>query len=210
MRKLKKPSVFKQFFIAHINIYTFLIVLFAIGLSVGILQSAFLGEEAKADSYNYISTFLSAFKTKQVDINVMFQEFLYSNFKPALWLWLFGLWIIGIPLICAYIIFEGYSLGFAISIVLNSLGTTKGSIFIGVALLPKELILIPVFITLGVNSILFAKAVWQRKSRNTNIKFDVYRYIFLFILSVAVLIGVTVIEAYIGVPIIKMAISSWI
>lgn len=210
MRKLKKTSVFKQFFIAHINIYMFLLTLFVIGLIVGVVQSAFLGEQAKADSYNYISTFLSAFKTKQVDINIMFQEFLYSNFKPALWLWLFGLWIIGIPLICVYIIFEGYSLGFAISIILNSLGSTKGSIFIGVALFPKEIILIPVFITLGVNSILFAKAVWQKKSRTGNIKFDVYRYIFLFILSVAVLIGVTVIEAYIGVPIIKMAISSWI
>lgn len=210
MRKFKKNSIFKQFFVAHINIYMFLLALFVIGMIIGITQSAFLGEEAKTDSCNYISTFLTAFKTKQVDVNVMFQEFLYANFKPALWLWLFGLWIIGIPLICAYIIFEGYSLGFAISVILNSLGSAKGSIFIGVALLPKEIILIPVFITLGVNSILFAKAVWQKKSRSGNIKFDVYRYVFLFILSVAVLIGTTVIEAYIGVPIIKMAISSWI
>lgn len=210
MRKIKKTSAFKQFFIAHINIYMFLLTLFGIGLIVGVAQSTFLGEQAKTDSYNYISSFLNAFRTKQVDINIMFQEFLYSNFKPALWLWLFGLWIIGIPLICAYIVFEGYSLGFAISVILNSLGTTKGCIFIGVALLPKEIILIPVFITLGVNSILFAKAVWQRKSRNSSIKFDIYRYIFLFILSVAVLIGVTVIEAYVEVPITKMVINNWI
>ena len=62
MRKLKKTSVFKQFFIAHINIYMFLLTLFVIGLIVGVVQSAFLGEQAKAESYNYISTFLSAFK----------------------------------------------------------------------------------------------------------------------------------------------------
>lgn len=209
MKKSSKTSVFKKFFIAHINIYIFLLLLFLIGLIVGSVQSAFLGEEAKADSYNYVATLLDAFKTKQIDINILFQEFFAANFKPALWLWLFGLWIIGIPLICAYIIFEGYSLGFAISIVLNSLGNAKGSMFIGLALLPQELILIPVFITLGVNSILFAKAVWQRKSRTANIKFDVYRYVFLFVLCVAVLIGITVIETYIGVPLIKMVINAW-
>lgn len=209
MKKSSKTSVFKKFFIAHINIYIFLLLLFLVGLIVGSVQSAFLGEEAKADSYNYVATLLDAFKTKQIDINILFQEFFAANFKPALWLWLFGLWIIGIPLICAYIIFEGYSLGFAISIVLNSLGSAKGSMFIGLALLPQELILIPVFITLGVNSILFAKAVWQRKSRTANIKFDVYRYVFLFVLCVAVLIGITVIETYIGVPLIKMAINAW-
>lgn len=209
MKKSSKTSVFKKFFIAHINIYIFLLLLFLVGLIVGSVQSAFLGEEAKADSYNYVATLLDAFKTKQIDINILFQEFFAANFKPALWLWLFGLWIIGIPLICAYIIFEGYSLGFAISIVLNSLGSAKGSMFIGLALLPQELILIPVFITLGVNSILFAKAVWQRKSRTANIKFDVYRYVFLFVLCVAALIGITVIETYIGVPLIKMAINAW-
>lgn len=207
MKKSSKQSVFKKFFIAHINIYIFLLLLFFVGLIVGGVQSAFLGEEAKTDSYNYVTALLEAFKTKQIDINILFREFLYANFKPALWLWLFGLWIIGIPLICTYIVFEGYSLGFSISIVLKSLGNAKGSMFIGIALIPRELILIPVFITLGVNSILFANAIWQRKSRMSSVKFDVYRYVFLFILCVTVLVGVTVIETYVGVPLIKTVID---
>lgn len=209
MRKSSKQSVFKKFFIAHINIYIFLLLLFFIGLIVGSVQSAFLGENERADSYNYVVTLLDAFKTKQIDINILFREFLSANLKPALWLWLFGLWIIGIPLICTYIVFEGYSLGFSISIVLKSLGNAKGSMFIGIALIPQELILIPVFITLGVNSILFANAIWQRKSRTSSIKFDVYRYVFLFILCVAVLIGVTVVETYVGVPLIKKIVNNW-
>lgn len=206
--KLKKVSVFKQFFLAHINIYIFLIVLFFLGLIVGCVQSAFLGDQAKLESYNYILTFLDAFKTKEINIDILFQEFLFSNLKPAFWLWVFGLCIIGIPLICVYIVFEGYSLGFAISIILNSLGSSKGSMFLAVSLIPQELILVPVFITLGVNSILFANAVWHRKSRNISIKFDIYRYIFLFIISVAILIAISVIETYIEVPLIKMTISS--
>ena len=206
--KLKKVSVFRQFFLAHINIYVFLSILFLVGLIVGCIQSAFLGDQARTESYNYILSFLDAFKSKEINIDILFQEFLISNLKPAFWLWLFGLWIIGIPLICVYIVFEGYSLGFAISIILNSLGSSKGSIFLGVSLIPQELILVPVFMTLGVNSILFANAVWHRKSRNISIKFDIYRYIFLFIISVAILIAVAVIETYVQVPLIKMTITS--
>jgi len=132
---------------------------------------------------------------------------LITNLKPAIFLWLFGLWIIGIPLICGYIAFEGYSIGFVISIVLNSLGTGKGSLLLGLAVVPQEIFLIPILLTLGVNSILFAKAIWESKNRASNIKFDIYRYIFLFILCVAVLIAVTVIQTYIQVPLIKSILT---
>lgn len=199
----KKTNVFKSFFLAHMNLYLFLLILFIIGLITGIVHSAILGDEAKSESYTYITTFINALKTKQFDINILFNEFLVTNLKPAIFLWLFGLWIIGIPLICIYIAFEGYSIGFVISIILNSLGTGKGSLLLGLALLPQELFVIPVLLTMGVNSILFAKAIWKTKSSASSIKFDIYRYIFLFILCIAVLIAVTVIQTYIQVPVIK-------
>jgi len=205
--KYKKTNVFKSFFSAHMNLYLFLLALFITGLITGVVHSAILGEEAKNESYTYITAFINALKTKQFDINILFNEFLVTNLKPGIFLWLFGLWIIGIPLICGYIAFEGYSVGFVISVVLNSLGTGKGSMFLGLALLPQELVIIPVILTLGVNSILFAKAIWRTKNRASSIKFDIYRYIFLFILCIAVLIGVTVIQTYIQVPIIKSALT---
>jgi len=205
--KHKKTNVFKSFFLAHMNLYLFLFALFIIGLITGIIHSAILGEEAKSESYTYITTFINALKTKQFDINILFNEFLITNLKPAIFLWLFGLWIIGIPLICGYIAFEGYSIGFVISIVLNSLGTGKGSLLLGLAVVPQEIFLIPLLLTLGVNSILFAKAIWESKNRASNIKFDIYRYIFLFILCVAVLIAVTVIQTYIQVPLIKSILT---
>lgn len=201
--RYKKTNVFKSFFLAHMNLYLFLLGLFIIGLVTGIIHSAILGEEAKNESYTYITTFINALETKQFDINILFNEFLITNLKPAIFLWLFGLWIIGIPLICGYIAFEGYSIGFVISIVLNSLGTGKGSLLLGLALLPQEIFLVPILLTLGVNSILFAKAIWRSKNRASSIKFDIYRYIFLFILCVAVLIAITVFQTYIQVPVIK-------
>lgn len=203
----KKSNVFKSFFLAHMNLYLFLIALFIIGLTTGIVHSVILGDEAKTESYTYITTFINALETKQFDINILFGEFLTTNLKPAIFIWLFGLWIIGIPLVCTYIAFEGYSLGFVISIVINSLGAGKGSLLLGLSLLPQEIFIVPVLLTLGVNSILFAKSIWKSRNRVTNLKFDIYRYIFLFILGVLILIGVTVVQTYIQVPIIKASFS---
>lgn len=203
----KKTNIFKSFFLAHMNLYLFLFALFIIGLVIGLVHSAVLGDEAKNESYTYITTFINALQTKQFDINILFSEFLVSNLKSAVFLWLFGLWIIGIPLICVYIAFEGYSIGFVISIVLNSLGTGKGSLLLGLALVPQEIFIIPVILTLGVNSILFAKAIWKTKNRATSIKFDIYRYIFLFILCIAVLITITIMQTYIQVPLIKNSLT---
>jgi len=87
------------------------------------------------------------------------------------------------------------------------LGVGKGGWLLGLALIPQEMFIIPVLLTLGVNSILFAKSIWRSRNRSTNIKFDIYRYVFLFVLCVLVLIGVTLIETYIQVPIIKAALT---
>ncbi len=203
----KRNNAFKSFFLAHINLYMFLLALFILGLVVGVVHSLILGNEAKTESYTYITSFINALKTKKLDINILCNEFLVTNLKPAIFLWLFGLWIIGIPLVCAYITFEGYSLGFVISIIINSLENGKGSLLIGLSIVPQEIFIIPILLTLGVNSILFAKSIWKAKSRTSNIKFDVYRYIFLFVFCVLMLIAVTLFQIYIQVPVVKNVLS---
>jgi len=199
----KKNNLLKSFFLAHMNLYIFLIVLFVIGFATGIIHSIMLGDEAKTESYTYITTFITALKTKQVDINILCREFLISNLKPAIFLWLFGLWIIGIPLVCVYTAFEGYTLGFVISVIINSLGKGKGWLLILLGIIPQEIFIVPIILTLGVNSILFANSIWKAKSRATNIKFDIYRYIFLFIFCILILIGVALFQTYIEMPIVK-------
>ena len=73
--KRKKNNVFKSFFIAHMNLYLFLIGLFIIGLITGVVHSVILGDEAKTESYTYITTFINALQTKQFDINILFNLF---------------------------------------------------------------------------------------------------------------------------------------
>lgn len=208
MRRVKKINVFKSFMLAHINLYIFLSALFIIGLIIGIIHSAYLGDTAKSESYEYIYAFLDALKTKKVDIDILFREFIFSNLKPAFLLWALGLCIVGIPIVCGYILFEGYSLGFVIAVIINSLGGGKGSLLIGTAILPQEIILIPAWITLAVNSILFANAVWGRRKRTVNIKFDVYRFLFLFVLILIILVGISFIQTYIQMPLVKVTIGS--
>lgn len=201
--KTKKQNLLKSFFMAHINLYICLIVLFLIGIVMGAIHSGFVKDESLIESFRYIEDFMNALKTKQINVDILFREFLWNNLKPGFFIWLLGLVILGIPLIFLYVGFEGYSLGFAIALVLKSLGGSKGSFLIGLAVLPQEIIIVPVLLTLSVNSVLFAKAIWQKKERNTNIKFDIYRYIFLFIVAVAMLVAISMLQTYVQMPLVK-------
>ena len=201
--KTKKQNLLKSFFMAHINLYICLIVLFLIGIVMGAIHSGFVKDESLIESFRYIEDFMNALKTKQINVDILFREFLWNNLKPGFFIWLLGLVILGIPLIFLYVGFEGYSLGFAIALVLKSLGGSKGSFLIGLAILPQEIIIVPVLLTLSVNSVLFAKAIWQKKERNTNIKFDIYRYIFLFIVAVAMLVAISMLQTYVQMPLVK-------
>jgi len=201
--KIKKQNVFKSFFMAHINLYICLIILFLIGIVIGAVHSGFVKDENLIESFHYITDFMNALKTKQIDVDILFREFLWNNLKPGFFIWILGLVILGIPLIFLYILLEGYSLGFALALVIKGLGGSKGVLLISTAILPQEIIIVPVLLTLSVNSILFAKAIWQKKERNTNIKFDIYRYIFLFIVAIAMLVAISMIQTYIQMPLVK-------
>lgn len=204
--RLKKQNVFKSFFMAHINLYICLIILFFVGIVFGAIHSNFVKDENLIESFHYITDFMNALKTKQINVDILLREYLWNNLKPGILLWLLGLVILGIPLIFVYILFEGYSLGFAATLIIKGLGGSKGALFIGLTVLPQEIVIVPVLLTLSVNSILFAKAIWQKKERNTNIKFDLYRYIFLFIVAIAMLIAISMFQTYIQMPLVK----SWI
>ncbi|MBP3284795.1 MAG: stage II sporulation protein M [Clostridia bacterium] len=205
--RTKRQNVFKSFFMAHINLYICLIILFLLGIVVGAVHSGFVKDENLIESFRYITDFMTALKTKKIDVDILLREFLWNNLKPGFLLWLLGLVILGIPLIFIYIAFEGYSLGFAFALVIKGLGGSKGTLLISLAVLPQEMIIIPVLLTLAVNSILFARAIWQKKERNTNIKFDIYRYIFLFIAGMVMLVAISMIQTYLQMPLVKNLIG---
>ncbi|HEX3029214.1 MAG TPA: stage II sporulation protein M, partial [Clostridia bacterium] len=110
----------------------------------------------------------------------------------------------------AIIVIRGFMTGFSTGFIIQTLGT-KGMIFTLLTLVPKELIIIPALIALGVNGINFSlKIIKNRSIKNISkegIKSNFAKYCFVTaFFSFFILAGV-LIEAYILPVTIRMMSS---
>ena len=118
---------------------------------------------------------------------------------------LFGLVIIGIPFIFIYIGIYSYSIGFTVTSILASLGTSKGIAFIFTLMIPQEIILIPTIIVIAVNAILFSKVILN--PRNINLKTELIKYTCVFIIGILLAVGISLFETYVGSNLIKAVVK---
>jgi len=205
MRYTTKEGILRSHINEHKAIYFLITFLFTIGFIIGSANSVFLVQDVKQESSNYILNFVESLKTKNIDINLLCHEVLFSNIKPILCVWVCGLIVVGIPLTFIYIGFYGYTIGFTVTSVIGSLGFGKGTMFLIAALLPQEIIFIPLIFFMALNSINFSKII-NRNIKN-NLKSEIIRYILLLVLSVTLALAISLFQTYIGVKIVKGIMS---
>ena len=100
-----------------------------------------------------------------------------------------------------YIGLYGYSMGFTITCVINSLGVGKGSLFLITSLIPQEIIFIPIIFFMALNAILFSKSI--NGSIKSTFKNEIVSYTLLLILGGICVLGVSLFQTYIGTYLIK-------
>lgn len=130
----RKYSKTKDVFIMHIrnNIkqYSIVMLLFLIGLILGII---FVNNSSQAqieEITTYLGEFINSLKTNaQIDKASLLKEALISNFLLALSLWFVGSTVVGMPIVYAIITYRGFCLGYTISSVIASLGIGKRNYF---------------------------------------------------------------------------------
>ncbi len=127
-------------------------------------------------------------------------------------LWILGVSIIGIPLISLVIAIKGFIVGFSIGLLVESLG--MNGIFSSIILfIPKEIIIIPCIIALGVNGLIFSLNIIRRKSNKyllqSNFKMDFIAYCtFSLFFTGFIFLGV-LIESYV-IPVLVKLYDSFI
>jgi len=202
--RIKQGNMFTKHISEHKMIYFMLLLLFIIGFIIGSINAAFVREEVKMESQNYILDFVESLKTQEIDNEILFQESINANIKPIIYIMLFGLVIIGIPFIFIYIGVYSYSIGFTVTSILLSLGTSKGLSFIFTLMIPQEIVLIPTIMIISVNAILFSKITLNL--RNINLKTELIKYTGIFIIGLLVSMGISLFETYVGSNLIKFAV----
>ncbi len=150
---------FIRLYLKHITsnktIYVLLLVIFFLGIIAGNISVRKLIEEQQNELSKHIQEFMNFFVIEMVDNMELFKVSLYREIRMLLLIIVLGFSIIGIPLIFFSIFIRGFTLGFAFSSILVSLG--KDGIFtVASIIIFKELLLVVVFISVAVAAVMFS------------------------------------------------------
>ncbi len=184
----------------NVNRYFLLFMIFIIGVSAGAFTVNGLSTLQRDELVHYLNGFLQIMDKQSINSNELLMISLQENTKIIVLLWLLGVTIIGIPFIFLLILIKGFIIGFSTGFIIKTMGL-KGMLFGLLSIFPKEIIVIPCIIALGVNGINFSlniiksKSIKQVLKQNLRMDFIGYSLSTVFF-SVLILIG-TLVETYI-------------
>lgn len=178
--------------------YLILIIIFFIGLILGILFVNNSNETQANQISSYINNFINSVKENyQISSNTLLSTSIINNTCIAILLWFLGSTVIGVPLIYLVIGYKGYCIGYTIAAITATLGTGNSIIFILSTMLLQNIIYIPTIITLAVSGIKLYKLIMEDR-RKENIKIQILRHTIFSFLMLVLLLFSSVIETYIS------------
>ena len=134
------------------------LVLFAGGLTMGILGLRVLSPDEKAELVSYLEVFMRGVRTPGLEPGAIFRLSIGQNLKTALLLWGFGLAVIGAPLTCLLLVARGFAVGFGASFVIREVSTGGVAMFLS-GMLPHNLVAVPTVVALSALSMSFSVAL---------------------------------------------------
>ena len=127
MRKKKRNNFFSNAVIQHINqnskLYILLIILFFIGLSIGIIFINNTNEENQNQISSYINSFVDTIKTEdKINLSNLICSSIKNDAIIIALLCFLGSTVVGMPIIYLIILYKGYSLGYTVASIFAALG----------------------------------------------------------------------------------------
>lgn len=196
MRNIKK--VIEEHITRNIRTYFILIIIFLLGLIVGLIVVNNSSEEQETEITNYINTFITELKNgSKLDYFKLLKSSFGNNLFLVIILWFMSLVVIGIPAVYGMVGYKGFCMGYTISSVVMTLGTGKGIAFVLSSMLIHNIILIPCMLAVAVSGINLYKSIMKDR-RKENIKLEIIRHtVFCLIMLVIMAVG-SLIETYIS------------
>lgn len=182
----------------NLRSYLILIIIFFIGLLLGVVFINNINEVQSKQISEYISNFINSVKENyQISTNSLLITSIINNLCIAILLWFLGSTVIGVPLIYLVIGYKGYCIGYTIAAVTATLGTGKSIAFIFATMLLQNIIYIPTIITLAVSGIKLYRLIMEDR-RKENIKVQILKHTIFSVLMLILLLFSSVIETYIS------------
>lgn len=207
----KLQTTIKEHISTNRNSYLFLLMAFVLGVSAGAFTVNGLSTMQRDELSNYFQGFLQLFNNQNVKSSELFSIALIENLKLIGLLWVLGVTIIGLPFIFIILGVRGFITGFSSGFIINALGI-KGILFTGFTLLPKEIIIIPCLIAIGVNGINFSMRIAKNKTGQENkksgIKSAFLSYCFVTAFFSCIILSGILFDSYITPILVRMIAPS--
>lgn len=196
MKEFKK--IIEEHITRNIKIYLILIIIFILGLTIGIIVVNNSQQAQKTEISEYINFFISDLKNgAKLDYLNLLKISFKNNFITVIILWFMSLAVIGIPIVYGEVAYKGFCLGYTISSIVMTLGTGKGIIFVITSMVLHNIIFIPSLLFLAVSGINLYKSI-IRDRRKENIKIEIIRYTIISFIVLIVLLFSSLVETYIS------------
>ncbi len=211
MKKLKKITNWKTTIINFLKNnskeYLLVIIIFIIGMFIGVMLVNNTSAENQQIIENYILNFIEKFKLiANLDKLNLLTTSIKDNIILAIALWIAGTTIIGMPIVFGIILFRGFCFGYTVAAVTFTLGLGKGIFFCILSLFLQNIFFILAILTIGVSSIKLYKSIIADR-RKENIKIEIVRHTVISLLMLVVLIFSSFIENRISVNLLKFGIK---
>lgn len=178
-------------------IYLLVVSMFLGGIVTGALMVKALPVIQVEELNEYLYFFISGFGSEiQLAPQEIFRESINNNLKYIFLLWIAGASVIGFPIILFLFFLRGFILGFTVGFLVNQIAL-KGMFFAAAAILPHNLLIIPVLIAAGVTGLSYSlniiKLRWNRRKFNISQLLFIYSAV-MFVMVFFMLVG-SLIEA---------------
>lgn len=199
--KHRYKSGIRQLVINHIseniNIYFKVLIVFIIGICIGIAVVNQLPETGLQNINEYMSNSINALKngTEISKIQIL-KSSLYKNIAIVLIIWFLGLTLLGNFILYFIILILGITFGYTLAAIMTSFTFIQGILFFLTAMILQNIINIPSIIFLIVQGIRLHKELTVKQ--NINLKYVLAKNSAYAILVIILLIIASLIEVYVS------------
>ena len=206
-KRVKIKHTIKEHIINNLREYIIILLIFIIGIFLGVFLVNNMEQETKNQVTQYLNTFIENFKNNSNIDNIdLMKTTIIQNGVLGVAIWFFGTTVIGIPVVFGIILYRGFCLGYTISTCIVTLGISKGISFILTTLLLQNIIFIPAMIAIAVSGFKLYKSIIKNR-KTDNIKLEILRHTIFSIFMIILLIISAILETFVSTGILKVLIK---
>lgn len=168
-------------------LYIFSALCLCTGIVLGVYSVKYMDQTQKNDLVKYFTSTTTAENIKNENYYGVFFQTLKNNLPILIGVWFLGLTMIGIPIILIIDLLKGYTVGFTITFLINSLGI-KGIWLSLLTVIPQNVIYIPCIMIASVLSMKFSITLIkdnERRNWTTNLRTQLFSYFIVFFIIVS-------------------------